>query len=84
MEECNKAPALDVGGVKMTWGELLTEVRGMLPEETWDAAGGGRSDRPRATRSFVHSRSTSNHIRSFALDVQSHSFIRARRKRGGA
>jgi THO complex subunit 2 len=27
LDECNAAVALDVGGVKMTWAELLSEVR---------------------------------------------------------
>ena len=35
VDECNESVALDIGGVKMTWKELLETVRGMLPEETW-------------------------------------------------
>ena len=35
VDECNESVALDIGGVKMTWRELLDTVRGMLPEETW-------------------------------------------------
>ena len=37
VDVCNAAIALDIGGAKTTWGELLADVRGMLPEVTWQA-----------------------------------------------